>query len=132
MVESPPQDENQKELDYYNDVERDTEMRSQETVPASSQETAPASSQESASQDMASMPNQDSTTNVMILDAVGGTLMEDESCLEGLTLRCILAEERVLLNPSFNETLDQLNDVPLGYLNVLVACIKQTRKTKLL
>ena len=102
--ESPPQDENYEELDYYDDVERDTEMSSQETVPTSSQETvpmlsqetvpalsqemAPAFSQESASQYTASMPSQESTTDATILDAIGRILMEDKACLEGPTLKC--------------------------------------------
>ena len=90
-VESPPRDENNKELDYYDDLDRDTEMASsQETASESSQEMASASQesvcQGSVSQDMASMPSQDSTTNATILDATGGILMEDEACLEGPTL----------------------------------------------
>ena len=119
---------------------------SQETVPVSSQEsqemtssqgTAPASSQEmtsasqeSMSQDTASMPSQDSTTDTTILDATGRVPMEDEACLEGPTLKCTLDEEWALLNPLFTESLDQLEDVPLGYLNVLVARINQIRKVK--
>ena len=47
-VESPPQDENDEALDYYNDLNQDSEMASssQGTVPMSSQNTAPASSEE--------------------------------------------------------------------------------------
>ena len=46
-AELPPQDENNEVLDYYNDLDQDTEMvSSQETVPMSSQDTAPTSSQE--------------------------------------------------------------------------------------
>ena len=49
-AESPHRDENNEELDYYDDIDRDTEMASsQETVPMTSQEsndTAPTSSQE--------------------------------------------------------------------------------------
>ena len=145
-VESPPQDKNNEELDYIDDVDRDTEMTSsQETVPMSSQEsqeastnqgTAPASSQEMTStsqesmrQDTASMPSQDSTANATILNT-GRIPMEDETCLEGPTMRCTLDEERALLNPLLTGSLDQLEDVPLGYLNVLVAHINEFRKVK--
>ena len=100
----------------------------------SSQETAPTSSQNSsqwASQDMASMPSQDSTTNATALGATGGTLMEDkEACLEGPTLKCTPAEERVLLGPSLNQVLAVLNKAPLGYLMVLAKCIEQIKSTK--
>ena len=146
-MESPPRDENNKELDYIDDLAWDTEMvSSQETEPVSSQEsqemaasqgTAPASSQgmtstsqEPMSQDMASMPSQDSPTDATIHDAAGGVPMEDETCLEGPTLKCTLEEEWVLLNLLFTGSLDQLEDVPLGYLNVLAARINQIRKVK--
>ena len=56
-VESPPWDKNNEALDYYDDLDQDSEMASssqgtipmssQETVPMSSQDTAPMSSQES-------------------------------------------------------------------------------------
>ena len=50
--ESPPRDENNEVLDYYDNVDQDTEMASsQEMVPMTSQEsndTAPTSSQETA------------------------------------------------------------------------------------
>ena len=147
MAESPPRDENDEELDYYDDVERDAEMSSQETVPMSSQDPAsqemapasnqdsashemvPTSSQDSASQDTASMPSQDSTTDATIIGAVGGTLMEDETCFKGPTLRCTPAKE-VLLDLVFKEALDQLIDTPLGYLAVLAVCIEQIRKNQ--
>ena len=46
-AESPPWDENNEALDYYDDVDQDTEMASsQETIPMSSQDTARVSSQE--------------------------------------------------------------------------------------
>ena len=46
--ELPPWDKNNEELDYYDDVNKDTEMASsQETALASSQGIAPMSSQES-------------------------------------------------------------------------------------
>ena len=50
-AESPPQDENDEALDYYNDLNQDSEMASssQGTVLMSSQDTALASSQETAS-----------------------------------------------------------------------------------
>ena len=148
-VESPPPDENNKELDYIDDLDRDTEMASsQETAPVSSQESQEmvaskgtartssqemtSTSQESMSQDTASMPSQDSATDATILDATGSVPMEDEACLEGPTLKCTLEEERVLLNPLFTGSLNQLEDVLLGYLNVLVAQINQIRKVKAL
>ena len=90
--ESPPQDENNKALNYYDDVDRDTEMvSSQETVPASSQEsrsTAFTSSQESMSQGTTSISSQESTTGNTILDAAGRTPMEDETCLNGPNMKC--------------------------------------------
>ena len=55
-AESPPQDENNEALDYYDNLDQDTEMASsqdtmlmsgQDTTPTSIQETAPMSSQES-------------------------------------------------------------------------------------
>ena len=67
-------------------------------------------------------------------------LQEMKNCLhkcyeveaDGNTLKCIPEEERALLNPLFTGSLDQLEDVLLGYLNVLVACINQIRKVKVL
>ena len=119
---------------------------SQETAPVSSQEsqemvssqgTAPAWSQEmtsmsqgSMSQDTASMPSQDSTADATMLDATGRVPMEDKAYLEGPNLKCTPEEEQALLNLLFTESLDQLEDVPLGYLNVLVMCINQIRKVK--
>ena len=49
-AESPPRDENDEVLDYYDDLDQDSEMASssQGTVPMSSQDTAPVSSQETA------------------------------------------------------------------------------------
>ena len=102
---------------------------SQGTAPASSQEMTSAS-QESMSQDMASMPSQNSTTDAMILNATGGIPMEDETCLEEPTLKCTPEEERSLLNPLLTGSLNQLEDVLLGYLNVLVAHINEIRKVK--
>ena len=45
-AESPPQDETDEVLDYYDDLEQDSEMvsSSQGTIPMSSQETTPSSS----------------------------------------------------------------------------------------
>ena len=39
-------------------------------------------------------------------------------------------EERALLNPLLAGSLDHLEDVPLGYLNMLVAHINEIRKAK--
>ena len=150
--ESPPRDENNEALDYYDDVDQDTEMASsqemvpmtsqesndtapassQETVPMSSQEsraTAPASSQESMTQGT-SMPSLEMATGATILDASGKAPLEDETCLEGPMLKCTQQEERALLNPLLAESLDHLEDVPLGYLNLIVAHINEIRKTK--
>ena len=98
-AESPPCDENDEALDYYDHLNQDSEMAlssqgtipmsSQETVPASSQDTAPmssqeskatapASSQESTTQDT-NMPSLETATGATILDATDGTNME-ESC----------------------------------------------------
>ena len=48
VVESPPWDENDEALDYYDDLDQDSEMASssQGTAPMSSQDTTPTSSQE--------------------------------------------------------------------------------------
>ena len=144
-AKSPPQDENDEALDYYNDLNQDSEMASssqgtipmssQETVPASSQDTAPMSSQESkatapaSSQESATldtgMPNLETAMGTIILDAADGTQMEDESCLEGPTLKCSLQEERVLLNPLLAESLDHLEDMSPGYLTLIEACIHE-------
>ena len=148
-AESPPRDENDEALDYYNDIDQDTEMASsQETVPMtsqesndtasmSSQETVPMSSQESKATASASsqepmtqetpMPSLETVTG--ILDAVGRTPM-DETCLEGPTLMCTLQEERALLNPLLTESLDHLEDVPLGYLSLIKACINEIWRIK--
>ena len=150
MEESPLWDENNEEFNYYDDVDRDTEMASsqettpvssQETVPASSQETppmssqesrgtAPVSSQESMSQGTMSISSQESTTGTTILDAEGGTPMEDEACLDDPTMKCSPEEERELLNPLLTEPFDHLEDMPLGYLDVLVARINEVRRFK--
>ena len=151
-AESPPRDKNNEELDYYDDVNRDTEMassqeivpmtsqKSNDTAPASSQETAPMSSQEreataptSSQESMGqetSMPSLKTATGATILDATGEAPMEDEACLDRPTMRCTPDEERVLLNPLLTGSLDHLEDVPLGYLNVLVAHINEIRKAK--
>ena len=158
--ESPPWDGNNEVLDYYDDVDQDTEIvssqetvpmtsqesndtapaSSQETVPMSSQETAPMSSQESkvtapvSSQESMSqetpMPSLESAANPTILNATSRTSMEDETCLEGPTMKCTPAEERALLNPLLAGSLNHLEDVLLGYLNVLAACIDEIRKVK--
>ena len=145
-VESPPRDENDEALDYYDDLDQDSEMAlssqgtipmsSQETVPASSQDTAPmssqeskatapASSQESATQEDTNMPSLETATGATILDTTDGTNMEDKSCLEGPTLKCSLQEERVLLNPLLAESLDHLEDMSLGYLTFIEAHIHE-------
>ena len=115
VAESPAWNENNEELDYIDDLDRDMEMASsQEIVPVSSQEsqemsasqgTAPASSQEmtsasqeSMSQDTVSMPSQESTTDATIPDAASSVPMEDETCLEGSTLKCTPEEEWALLS----------------------------------
>ena len=144
-AESPPQDKNDEALDYYDDLNQDSEMvlNSQETVPMSSQDTAPASSQESASmssqeskaatpassQESATqdtnMPSLETATGATILDATDETNMEAETCLEGPTLKCSLQEERALLNPLLAESLDHLEDISLGYLTLIEACIHE-------
>ena len=148
-VELPPWDENNEVLDYYDDVDQDTEMAStQETVPMSSQDTAPASSQEtvpmssqeskatapiSSQESMTrgtSMPSLETATGTTILNAADEALMEDETCLEGPTLKCSLQEERALLNPLLVESLDHLEDVPLGYLTLIEARINEIRRIK--
>ena len=128
-----PQDDNNEELDYYDNIDWDTEMASsQETVPmtsqessdttlASSQETAPMSSQESKATTPASsqesmsqetlMPSLESAGGATILDATGGTPMEDEACLDGPTMRCTPDEERMLLNPLLTGYLNHLEDM---------------------
>ena len=148
-AESPPWDENNEVLDYYNDVNQDTEMvssqetvlmssqdttptSSQETVPMSSQEskaTAPTSSQESMTRET-SMPSLETATGTTILDAADQAPMEDEACLEGPMLKCSLQEERALLNPLLAESLDHLEDVPLGYLTLIKAHINEIRRIK--
>ena len=146
--ESPPRDENDEVLDYYDDLNQDSEMvlssqgtvlmssqdntpmSSQETAPMSSQESkaaAPASSQESATQDT-NMPSLETATGTTILDAADETNMEDESCLEGPTLKCSLQEERALLNPLLAESLNHLEDVLLGYLTLIEACIHEIQR----
>ena len=148
-AESPPQDKNNEALDYYDDVDQDTEMASsQETVPMSSQDTAPASSQETApmssqeskatapasSQESmtqeTSMPSLETAMGATILNAADEAPMEDETCLEGPTLKCSLQEERALLNPLLAESLDHLENVPLGYLTLIKACINEIRRIK--
>ena len=101
-------------------------------APMSSQEskaTAPASSQESATQDT-DMPSLEIATGATILDAADGTKMEDESCLEGPTLKCSLQEERVLLNPLLAESLDHLEDMSPGYLTLIEACIHEIQRIR--
>ena len=143
-VESPPWDENDEVLDYYDDLDQDSEMASssqgtvpmssQDTAPASSQDTAPmssqeskaapASSQESATQDT-NMPSLETATGTTILDTADETNMENETCLEGPTLKYSLQEERALLNPLLAKSLDHLEDVSLGYLTLIEACIHE-------
>ena len=65
-----------------------------------------------------------------ILDATDEAHMEDETCLEGPTLKCSLQEERVLLNPLLAESLDHLEDIPLGYLSLIEACINEIQRIK--
>ena len=132
-AESPPWDENNEELDYYDDVDQDTEMvSSQEAMPMTRQEsndTTPASSQDSMSQE-SSMPSLESVGGTTILDAAGGIPMEDEACLDGPTIRCTPDEERALLNPLLIRSFDHLEDVSLGCLDVLVAHINEIHKVK--
>ena len=143
--ESPPRDENDENDDYYDDLDQDSEMASssqgtipmssQETAPVSSQDTAPMSSQESkatapvSSQESTTqdtnMPSLETAMGATILDAMDGTNMEDESCLEGPTLRCSLQEERALLNPLLAESLDHLEDGSTGYLTLIEAHIHE-------
>ena len=150
-AESPSRDENDEALDYYDNLNQDSEMAShsqgmilmssQETAPTSSQDmapissqeskaTAPASSQESATQEDTNMPSLETATGTTILDATDGTNMEDESCLEGPTLKCSLQEERVLLNPLLAESLDHLEDVSPGYLTLIEARIHEIRRIR--
>ena len=71
------------------------------------------------------MPSLETATGTTILDAAEGTNMEDESCLEGPTLKCSLQEERALLNPLLAESLDHLEDVSPGYLTLIEAHIHE-------
>ena len=150
-AESPPWDKNDEVLDYYDDVDQDTEMvssqetmlmtsqESNDTTPTSSQETVLMSSQESKATAPAScqklttlktsMPNLETATGATILDTAGEAPM-DETCLEGPTLKCTLQEERVLLNPLLTESLDHLEDMPLGYLSLIEACINEIWRIK--
>ena len=95
-AESPPWDENDEALDYYDNLDQDSDTApasSQETVPMSSQEskaTAPTSSQESVTEE--TMPSLETATGATILDATDEINMEDETCLEGPTLKCSLQE----------------------------------------
>ena len=137
-------------LDYYDDLEQDSEMASssqgmipmssQETMPASSQDMEPmssqesrattaASSQESATQDT-NIPNPETAMGATILDTVDGTGMEDNSCLEGPTLKCSLQEERALLNPLLAESLNHLEDMSPGYLTLIEACIHEIQRIR--
>ena len=148
-AESPPRAENDEALDYYDDLDQDSEMASssqgmvpmssqdtapvssQETVPMSSQEnkaTAPMSSQESVTEE--TMPSLETATGATILNAADETNMEDETCLEGPTLKCSLQEERALLNPLLAESLDHLEDMPLGYLTLIEARISEIWRIK--
>ena len=72
----------------------------------------------------------EAATGATILDAAGEAPMEDETCLEGPMLKCTPQEERVLLNLLLTESLNHLEDMLLGYLNLIVACINEIRKTK--
>ena len=146
--ESPPRDKSDEVLDYYNDLNQDSErasssqgmvlMSSQETGPVSSQETAPMSSQESKATTPVSsqgsvtqdtdMTSLETATGTTILHATDETNMEDETCLEGTTLKCSLQEERALLNPLLAESLDYLEDVSPGYLSLIEACINEIQR----
>ena len=148
-AELPPQDEINEALDYYNNVDQDTEMASsqetvlmssQDTDPASSQETVPMSSQESkvtaptSSQESmireTPMPHLETVMGATILGAAGKAPMEDDTCLEGPTLKCSLQEERAFLNPLLAESLNHLEDMPLGYLSLIEAHINEIRRIK--
>ena len=149
-VELPPRYENDEALDYYDNLDQDSEMASsslgvvlissQDTAPTSSQETAPmssqeskattpVSSQESVTQDTA-MPSLETATGATILDSPDETNMEEETCLEGPMLKCSLQEERVLLNPLLAKSLDHLENVPLGYLSLIKARIHEIQRIK--
>ena len=149
-AESPPQDENDEALDYYDNLDQGSKMASssqgtvsmssQDTAPTSSQETAPmssqeskaaapASSQESATQDT-DMPSLETAMGATILDAADETNMENETCLEGPTLKCSLQEERALLNPLLAESLDHLEDISLGYLTLIEARIHEIQRIR--
>ena len=142
VAELPPRDENYEALDYYDDLDQDSEMTSssQGTVPMSSQDTAPASSQESkatapvSSQESVTqettMPSLETTTGTTILDAADESNMEDETCLEGQTFMCSLQDERALLNQLLADSLNHLENVPLGYLTLIEACINEIRRIK--
>ena len=151
IVDSPPHDENDEALDYYDDVDQDTEMassqgtipmtsqESHDTAPMSSQETVPMSSQESKSTTPASsqksttsetsMPSLETATGTTLLNAAGKAPM-DEACLQGPMLKCTLQEERALLNPLLTESLDHLEEVPLGYLSLIEARINEIWRIK--
>ena len=76
------------------------------------------------------MPSLETATGATILDATDKAHMEDETCLEGPMLKCSLQEERALLNPLLAESLDHLEDVPLGYLTLIEAHISEIRRIK--
>ena len=149
-AESPPQDENDEILDYYDNLDQDSEMAlssqgmmlmsSQDTTPTSSQETAPMSTQESnattpvssqgsATQDT-NMPSLETATGTTILDTVDETNMENETCLEGPTLKCSLQKEMALLNPLLAESLNHLEDMSLGYLTLIEARIHEIQRNR--
>ena len=76
------------------------------------------------------MPHLETATGASILNAADEAPMEDEACLEGPTLKCSLQEERVLLKPLLAESLNHLEDMPLGYLSLIEACINEIRRIK--
>ena len=65
-----------------------------------------------------------------ILDTTNETNMEDETCLEGPTLKCSLQEERALLNPLLAESLNHLEDVSPGYLGLIEAHINEIQRIR--
>ena len=76
------------------------------------------------------MPRLETAAGTTIFDAADEAPMEDEACLEGPTLKCSLQEERALLNPLLAESLNHLEDMPLGYLSLIEAYINEIWRIK--
>ena len=93
-----------------------------------SKATTPVSNQESATEE--TMPSLETATGATIPQVADETNMENETCLEGPTLKCSLQEERALLNPLLAESLDHLEDMPLRYLTLIEGRISEIWRIK--